>query len=268
MPRIIIAEDDPMIADIYHKKFTDFGFDVAMAETGDQVLTLAKKERPDVVLLDLVIPKMNGFEVIKALRGGNFDKDIKIIVFSNLNQPEDRKKASDLGADEYLIKAEYTPGDLVKEISRILHQHREEVKNEEKIAKNGDQGYSATKNGKKILFMEDEEVFQEMFGEKLKQDGYEVTPATNGAWGIKEAMLGNYDLFLIDMIMPAMTGEEIVAKIKLEEKIKDTPIVVLSASVDEKTKKKVEAMGVNKFFVKTQIIPSDLSEEISKILND
>ena len=120
----------------------------------------------------------------------------------------------------------------------------------------------------KILLIEDEEIFVEMFSESLGRAGFEVVAATNGAWGIKEAMKANFDLFIIDMVMPAMNGEEVVAKLKDDEKTKNIPIIVLSASVDDQTRKRVENMGVSAFFVKTQLTPSDLSRKISELLGE
>jgi CheY-like chemotaxis protein len=119
---------------------------------------------------------------------------------------------------------------------------------------------------KKILIIEDQDVFIEMFGGKLKQDGFAVSAAKNGDWGIKEAMREDFDLFIIDMMMPVMNGEEVVAKLRMEEKTRNIPIIVLSASVDEETQKRVEQMGIQAFFVKTRITPSDLSREAKDLL--
>jgi two-component system phosphate regulon response regulator PhoB len=119
---------------------------------------------------------------------------------------------------------------------------------------------------KKILMIEDEDVFIDIFGGKLEQDGFHMTFAKNGAWGIKELTENKYDLLIVDMVMPAMSGEEIVAKLKMEEETKELPIIVLSASVDEETKQRVEEMGVTNFFIKTHITPSELSKKVSEIL--
>jgi two-component system phosphate regulon response regulator PhoB len=119
---------------------------------------------------------------------------------------------------------------------------------------------------KKILMIEDEDVFIDMFGGKLTKDGFAVTFAKNGAWGIKEATEKEFDLIILDMVMPAMSGDEIIAKLKIEEETKNIPIIVLSASVDEETKQKVEEMGVTNFFVKTHITPSELSKKVTEIL--
>jgi CheY-like chemotaxis protein len=121
--------------------------------------------------------------------------------------------------------------------------------------------------GRKILIIEDQQVFIDMFGGKLMQEGFQVASARNGAWGLKEALTKEFDLLVIDMVMPAMNGEEIVAKLKMEEKTKNIPIIVLSASVDVETQKRVEQMGIDAFFVKTHITPSDLSREVREILS-
>lgn len=121
---------------------------------------------------------------------------------------------------------------------------------------------------KKILMIEDGEVFIEMFGDRLKQEGYEMEFARNGAWGLKEATEKDFDLFIIDMLMPAMHGEEMIAKLKMDEKNKNKPIIVLSASVDHKTQRRVEAMGISAFYVKTHVTPSELSAEVTKLLGN
>jgi len=121
MSKIIIVEDDPMIAEIYQKKFSDSGFEVFMATNGDQALNLAKVQKPDVIMTDLIMSRMDGFQLIEALRSGEeYDPNIKIIVTSNLSQTEDREKAEKLGANGFVAKSEYSPSDLVKEVQRFI----------------------------------------------------------------------------------------------------------------------------------------------------
>lgn len=269
MAKIIIVEDDPMISEIYQKKFSDSGFEVFQATSGEQALAIAKTEKVDVVMTDLIMPKMDGFQVIENLRNGEYDPNIKVIVTSNLSQKEDRDKAMQLGANGFVAKSDYSPSDLVKEIQRLLNQYQQQGKNEIKINAQAEVSGAGSDDGKKkILMIEDEEIFIDMFGEKLKQDGFVADSARNGAWGFKEAMNGDYDLFIIDMVMPAMTGDEIIAKLKMEDKTKNIPIIVLSASVEDEMKKKVEDMGIQEFFVKTQITPGELSKKVEEILNN
>ena len=266
MAKIIIAEDDPMIAEIYEKKFAEAGFEVAVADSGDQVLVLHKKDKPDIILLDLLLPKLNGFQVIESIR--KTDHDTKIIVFSNLNQAEDRERASQLGANGFVTKASYSPSDLVAEVKRQVNQLTEEKINGEREMRRAENGGSASAMPAKgkILMMEDEEIFRDMFGEKLRGDGYDVDFAKEGTEAIKKATTGNYGLFIVDMVMPNITGEEVVVKLKREEKTKNIPIIVLSASVDEAVQRSMEKEGISEFFVKTQLVPSELSKKVGELL--
>lgn len=120
MLKIAIVEDDPMISEIYQKKFSDQGYSVIIATTGEQILDMAKKQKIDVILLDLLIPHLDGFEVIKNIRNGNYDKNIKIIVSSNMAEKEDQDRAMSLGANGFVIKARFTPSQLVEEIKKII----------------------------------------------------------------------------------------------------------------------------------------------------
>lgn len=263
MAKILLVEDDPMIAEIYLNKFGAAGFEVENAKTGKEVLSYVKKDKFDLVLLDMVLPEMNGMDVLKEIKGsGNYDKNIKIVVFSNLNKSEIEKEALKNGADGIIGKNEFSPSDLVLEIKRMLMQFEEQDKNKKRIS-----GEAAeTEKKGRILFIEDEAIFLEMFGKKLEDDGYEVNLVNNGAWGVKEAMNNDYDLIITDMVMPAMTGEEIIAKLKAEEKTKNIPIIAISASIPEEQIEGVKAMGIEEFYLKTHIIPSDLSRKVDEIL--
>lgn len=253
---IIIVEDDPMISEIYERKFKDEGFDVSMAGSGDQALEIAKKKHVDVVLSDLIMPKMDGFELIRNLRGGEYDPNIKIIISSNLSQLEDRDKAQKLGANGFVVKAENTPGELVDKIKGYLHEFREQKKNEYRRANN-----ITENNGKKILMIEDEDVFIDMYGGKLKQEGFAVDAAKTGEEGIRMAQEGHYDAAIVDMIIPGMTGADVIEKLKADNRTKDLPIVAYSASEVGDVVDRAASFGV-KVISKIRIIPSELALKV------
>ncbi|HBP01052.1 MAG: Multi-sensor hybrid histidine kinase [Candidatus Moranbacteria bacterium GW2011_GWE1_49_15] len=263
MAKILLVEDDQMIADIYRNKFESAGFDFVNAKTGKEVLKYVGMENFDLVLLDMVLPEMSGMDVLKEIkRSGNYDKNIRVIIFSNLNPSDVQKEALENGAEGFIGKMQYTPSELVVEIRRLLNQYSEQDKNRNR--KDGNSSDGARKG--KLLLIEDEEIFLEMFGKKLEDDGYEVVKANNGAWGIKEVANGNYDLIITDMVMPAMTGEEIISRLKADEKTKNIPIIAISASVPDEKIEGVKAMGVAEFFLKTHIVPSDLSRKVGELL--
>jgi len=264
MAKILLVEDDPMIAEIYQNKFGSVGFEVVTAKTGREVLKYVSQDKFDLVLLDMVLPEMSGMDVLKEIKGsGNYDKSVKIIIFSNLSELETQQEALKNGADGFIGKNQYSPSELVGEIQRLLNQFSEQEKN--KSRQEGNLGDNDKKG--KILLIEDEEIFLDMFGKKLEDDGYEVTKASNGAWGVKEALVGDYDIIITDLIMPAMSGEEIIAKLKVDEKTKNIPIIAISASVTEEKGQEIKEMGVEDFFSKTRIVPSDLSRRVGELLS-
>jgi DNA-binding response OmpR family regulator len=120
MKNILLVEDDPFLIDIYKKKLESSGFKVAIAETGEKALVLAREKRPDLLILDIVLPELEGWEVLKRLKESKETKELKVIILSNLGQKEEVEKGLKLGAVKYLIKAHYTPSEIVKEIKETL----------------------------------------------------------------------------------------------------------------------------------------------------
>jgi len=117
---ILVAEDDKFYANIYKTKLAKEGYDVEVAGDGQAVLKLAKKRKPDLVLLDLVMPVKDGFETLKDIRADATLKTIKVLVLSNLGQEEDREKAKQLGADGYVVKSNISIEEMLVAIKKHL----------------------------------------------------------------------------------------------------------------------------------------------------
>ena len=196
MNKILIVEDDPMLSEIYQKKFSQEGdFEVLTATSGTETEEKIKKHKPDLVLLDLVLPEKDGFQILKDVREDATLNDVKIIIFSNLSQEEEQQKAKTLGANGFIAKSDFTPQQIVSEVRKILNQDNGDAINNKKESVSGNKEETG-KNKKepskkskkvtkgnvadeigfspKILIVEDEEVFLEVFGVKLKDSGFEV----------------------------------------------------------------------------------------------
>jgi len=119
MKKILLVEDDPFLVDIYNLKLKEDGFFVSVAVDGDDCLKKLKEEKPDIILLDIVLPNVDGWEVLRKIRKENDLKDVKVVILSNLGQRAEVEKGLDLGAIKYLIKAHYTPTEVVEEIKKI-----------------------------------------------------------------------------------------------------------------------------------------------------
>ncbi len=119
-PSILLVEDDTFLAGMYVTKLELEQFKVQLASDGKAGLEQAKKILPDLILLDVLLPKMNGFDVLQALKNEPTTKDIPVILLTNLGQKDDVRKGLDLGAADYLIKAHFMPSEVVQKIKDIL----------------------------------------------------------------------------------------------------------------------------------------------------
>src|SRR3989344_2420064 len=113
---VLVVEDDKSITNAYKYKFEEAGFKVMVANNGDEALRLIKKNIPDVILLDILMPVKDGFETLIALKQNKKWQKIPVIVASNLGEEKDIAKAFKLGADEYIVKSKLSLGDLVEKI--------------------------------------------------------------------------------------------------------------------------------------------------------
>lgn len=118
--RILLAEDDRFLRRAAEARLRQHGFEVLIAHDGEEALQVARAERPDLVLLDVVMPRLQGFEVLKALKRDAVTARIPVIVLSNLGQNSDVEQAIALGAEAYLVKAHLSLQDLVQKIDATL----------------------------------------------------------------------------------------------------------------------------------------------------
>lgn len=120
MRKILLVEDDPFLVDIYSTKLKEADFEVDTAQDGEEALRKIKEIVFDLILLDIVLPTMNGWEILRSIRRSPGLEDLKVVVLSNLGEKEDVEKGLDSGATKYLVKAHYTPTEVVKEIKQLF----------------------------------------------------------------------------------------------------------------------------------------------------
>ena len=121
-PTLLLVEDDTFLAGMYVTKLSFEGFKTELATDGKAGLDKAKKIKPKLILLDVLLPKMDGFEVLKALKTDATTASIPVILLTNLGQKSDVLKGLELGAADYLIKAHFMPSEVVAKIKEILNK--------------------------------------------------------------------------------------------------------------------------------------------------
>lgn len=118
--KILLIEDDNFLVEMYKLRFEKEGFEMVIAMDGQEGIDAAKKEKPDLILLDMVLPRKDGYEVLEELKDDEETKDISVIILSNLGQNAEIKKGKEKGAEDYIIKASLTPAQLVEKVKQKL----------------------------------------------------------------------------------------------------------------------------------------------------
>lgn len=118
--KILIIEDEACLSQMYSSKLKLNGFETIVCQDGESGLLLSQKEKPDLILLDIILPKLDGFFVLKSLKEDLKIKDIPIVLLTNLSQKNDIEKGLKLGAIDYLVKAQLTPQEVIEKIKKIL----------------------------------------------------------------------------------------------------------------------------------------------------
>lgn len=119
--KILLVEDDPFLLKMYTTKFELEGFSVVTASDGEKGIKYAKKEKPDIIILDIMLPKVSGFDVLKAIKDNKETSNIPVILLTNLSQRDEVERGLSLGASGYLIKAHFMPSEVVAKIKEVLN---------------------------------------------------------------------------------------------------------------------------------------------------
>lgn len=118
--KIMIVEDDSFVMDIYQTKLNQEGYEVLPAENGAEAIKKLEKEIPDLILLDIIMPYVDGLQVLRKIKADEKLKDIPVILLTNLSQKENINEGLGLGADDYLIKSHFTPSEVLEKIKKYI----------------------------------------------------------------------------------------------------------------------------------------------------
>ncbi|MBI2023485.1 response regulator [Candidatus Giovannonibacteria bacterium] len=120
--KVLIVDDDEFLLDMYVLKFREAGFEVEIARNGEEAVEKAESLNPDIILLDVVMPKTDGFDVLRALKKKNVAQKALLFLLTNLGQKEDIERGMKLGANDYIVKAHFTPSEVVAKVNSYIEK--------------------------------------------------------------------------------------------------------------------------------------------------
>lgn len=264
-PSIAIIEDENVLREVLVKKFTSEGFAVFAAADGAAGLMLIREKHPDIVLLDIVMPILNGYDVLQALQAESKPMP-PIIIISNSGQGVEVDKAASLGARDYIVKAQITPEEVVTKVRALL---RLPLATTVPVpAPTSANAPAVDANGVSILLVEDEQFLRELMSSKLKREGFTVHVAMDGREGLQLIQTVQPDIVLLDVILPGLDGFNVLQQVRASgnQKVSRVPIVLLSNLGQDTDVQKGKALGATEYLIKSNLTIDEIIKKIRQFL--
>jgi CheY-like chemotaxis protein len=227
MARILIIEDEANNLDVARRIVRGAGHEALTATDGASGLDLARRERPDAVLVDLLLPKLDGWAITRALREEPWAKDIPIIAVSALAMQTDRERAREAGCNDFVTKP-YAPAELRAVLNRYVPGGAA-PKSEGRAAPAPVPQIDPSERLGRVLIVDDEPANVELLVRRLGGNGYETLTATNGHDAIAAATNEQPDLILMDVMMPGLDGWQATKLLKGDPRTANIPVVFVTA---------------------------------------
>lgn len=265
--KILIIEDERSLVDLLKEKLAKEGYNIDIAYDGEEGYKKIIDFRPQLILLDIVMPKMDGYEVLEKMNANNIS--IPVIIISNSGQPVEIEKTKKLGAVDHLVKTEFSPMDVLKKVQTYLSNGgKPQAGNANKQVLIPREDPNARNLGIKVLLVEDDSFLREISSKKLTKEGFTVYEALDGGEAVDGISKIKPDIVLLDIILPAIDGFQVLSQIRTsaDEKIANVPVIMLSNLGQDDDIKKAKEMGANDYLVKAHFTTEEIVEKIKKTL--
>lgn len=257
-PRILVVDDDPINIKMLMAKLSGEKYELFSAFGGAECLRMVDEIVPDLILLDIMMPEVNGYEVTSRIKGNPLTSHIPIILVTALDSPEDRNRGFSSGADEFLTKP-INKSELVKRVHSMiqLKKYHEQLslrtQAEEKFLRAKRKSMDVVALGKslpRVLTVEDNRTDLQLIQNYLQGQPYEMLIADSGEAAIEMASQEKIDVMLLDVVLPGMDGFEVCRRLKEEDRTRNIQIVLITGLSDLESKIMGVEQGADDFLVK------------------
>jgi CheY-like chemotaxis protein len=246
MHRIFIIEDDVIVAEIYKNKLQAEGYEVEVAHDGESGYFRLKGFRPDLLLLDMMIPVLAGEDILRMLRGKPGFRDLPIIAFSGSD--ELLEDAKSLGATRVLSKAEFLPSQIVARITELLAAHRK-VESSEAVFLTTLTDWVPPAG--RVLIVEDDPIIMQLVKDVIEEEGYSVVGAKDGGEAFRILQKDNeFVAGIFDVKMPALHGTDLVRHMQTERRLSRIPVLIMTGEQTATLQSESLAAGATIFLPK------------------
>ena len=253
--RILIVDDEPMNLKLFKAYLHREEYDIITAENGIDAIELAKNDLPDVILLDVMIPGLDGFAVTRQLKQDVATANIPIILVTALSGRENRDRGMDSGADEFLTKP-VKQAELVARVGCMIRLRRFQDQlqgRQQSMVESNIKGKICSSHDERIptvLIVEDDIKHASLLEKQLKGEPYSVKHVTSGEKALQKAMDTPVDLLLLDIMLPGINGFDVCRSIKVDERTKDIQVILLTSLRDLESRVQGADLGADDYLVK------------------
>lgn len=257
MPKILVVEDEKALLVAIQTKLRHEGYEVISASDGQEALIKIKDEKPDAVLLDILLPKKSGMEVLEDLsKEGDLLAKMPVIIISNSGQDIEIERAKGLGVKDFLVKTDFTPQDVLNKLSKFVSSSNSATP----------KALNQSSSKRLVLVVEDDAFLRKLLVNKLTKDGFKVAETTGGKEALEFLKNNTPIIVLLDLVMPGVDGFQVLEEMRRNPQTKDIPVIILSNLGEPEQMERTKRLGVDDYLVKAHFFLDEIQDKIDKVI--
>lgn len=250
---LIVLEEDLFLGNVINEKIKKEGFETLFINNARIALSQMENFKPDLVILDISLKTINPFKVLEEKNARQDLRQIPVITISPSGDVDEIRRVLDLGVRDYIVKSQFSADELVSKVKIQL------VKTGKKDGKN-------FLEGRKIMWVEDDQFLSNLIARKLSQQKSQLLFSRTGEEALKVLEQDQPDVILLDLLLPGISGFDVLKAVKSNNKLKDIPVIILSNFTQNNEIERTRAMGADRFLTKATVVLDDIVKEIQNVL--
>ncbi|MBI2639531.1 MAG: response regulator [Candidatus Sungbacteria bacterium] len=257
MSKILIVEDEKNLLNALKIKLEREGYEVITASDGETALNSIREDRPDAILLDVVLPKKTGLEILEEMQNDPKFGSIPVIIISNSGRPIEIEQVKKLGVKDILVKANFTPQEVIEKLKHWAPAPARPPKN-----------FAEDQTNQGLIFLvEDDTFLRTLLTDKLVKEGFLVEGAGGGQEALDLLEKVNPTLIILDLLMPVIDGFQVLEVIRKNDRLKNTPVLVLSNLGEQEHIDRARSLGADDYLVKAYFTLNEITQKIREIIS-
>ena len=261
--RIVLVEDDLVLSQLITARLEREGYEVHASLDGTEGLLLIQREKPDLVLLDILLPGRNGIEILGTLHHDGMVPAMPVIIISNSGQAVDVEQALKYGARDYLVKADLTPGEVLEKVRGVLRGGNP-IAGDSEVSSQPLQ--TAPGHQQNVMIVEDDQLLVDLLTKKFSERGYIVHHAANADEARKLFEKEKISAVLLDIVLPDIDGFTFLDELKNDPLTKEIPIVIVSNLGQREEIERGLKAGAADYVIKAEVLPGEILKRVEKLL--